>query len=246
MRTNTTIFVESYTFNYKLREHLCCTFLIIFERNVLHSVGFFPRSFFTLYLVLDRFSIEKGFSIWLDHNRPNFSLLSFFVSDNRPGCRFRLYMDICRPVHSLVGDTRPKQFYCWNVCFVCRRSYYAHYFNFGLLWFIKGISLHVNDGKSKWSIWTKSYIKLSTENNISQFFCFLLLILVAEIAAGAWAIHNKSVLDDMFRATVKNTVQNEYGVIQMKTDSFDTFQRQVSSKIVVLQTVAVIWKCGKP
>lgn len=62
---------------------------------------------------------------------------------------------------------------------------------------------------------------------LMTFFCFLLLILVAEIAAGAWAIHNKSVLDDMFRATVKNTVQNEYGVIQMKTDSFDTFQRQL-------------------
>lgn len=51
---------------------------------------------------------------------------------------------------------------------------------------------------------------------------------MAEIAAGAWAIHNKSVLDDMFRETVKNTVQNEYGVIKEKTDAFDTFQRQVS------------------
>ncbi|KAJ6639865.1 CD63 antigen [Pseudolycoriella hygida] len=31
----------------------------------------------------------------------------------------------------------------------------------------------------------------------------------------------------MFRVTVKNTVQNEYGVIQEKTDAFDTFQRQL-------------------
>lgn len=54
-----------------------------------------------------------------------------------------------------------------------------------------------------------------------------MLVLVAEIAAGAWAFHNRDVLDDMFRVTVKNTVQNEYGVIQEKTDAFDTFQRQV-------------------
>ncbi|XP_037030560.1 CD82 antigen [Bradysia coprophila] len=60
---------------------------------------------------------------------------------------------------------------------------------------------------------------------LMTFFCFLLLILVAQIAAGAWAIHNKSTLDDMFRATIKNTVQNEYGVNQENTDSFDTFQR---------------------
>lgn len=67
---------------------------------------------------------------------------------------------------------------------------------------------------------------------VVQFFCFLLLALVAEIAAGAWAVHNRSYLDDMFRASVKNTVQNEYDVIQWKTDSFDTFQRQVR-KIVM-------------
>lgn len=78
---------------------------------------------------------------------------------------------------------------------------------------------------------TKNSAELTAKKTFSQFFCFLLLILVAEIAAGAWAIHNKNVLDDMFRVTVKNTVQNEYGVIQDKTDAFDTFQRQVSRNL---------------
>lgn len=51
---------------------------------------------------------------------------------------------------------------------------------------------------------------------------------MAEIAAGAWAYHNKHKLDEMFRMSVKNTVQNEYGIIEAKTAAFDTFQRHVS------------------
>lgn len=39
----------------------------------------------------------------------------------------------------------------------------------------------------------------------------------------------------MFRETVKNTVQNEYGVIKEKTDAFDTFQRQVSEMFYFAQ-----------
>lgn len=81
-----------------------------------------------------------------------------------------------------------------------------------------------------WSMKKEIYKNSKPQIIFSQFFCFLLLVFVAEIAAGAWAIHNKSVLDDMFRATVKNTVQNEYGVIQEKTHAFDIFQRQVSSQ----------------
>lgn len=61
-----------------------------------------------------------------------------------------------------------------------------------------------------------------------QFFCFLLLVLVAEIATGAWAFHNREKLESMVRASVKNTIQHEYGHIESKTEAFDTFQAHVS------------------
>lgn len=60
-----------------------------------------------------------------------------------------------------------------------------------------------------------------------SFFCCLLVIIVAEIAAGAWAFHNSDKLDDMVRASVKHTVENEYDVITSRTLAFDTFQRQM-------------------
>jgi len=54
-----------------------------------------------------------------------------------------------------------------------------------------------------------------------------LVILVAEVAAGAWAVHNKDELDNMIRNSVKNTVQEEYGVVQTRTVTFDTIQKHV-------------------
>lgn len=56
----------------------------------------------------------------------------------------------------------------------------------------------------------------------------MLVVLVAEIVTGAWAYYNKDKLDEMVRATVKYTVHNEYGIIDSKTDGFDTFQKNVS------------------
>lgn len=61
-----------------------------------------------------------------------------------------------------------------------------------------------------------------------QFFCFLLVVLVAEVSTGAWAYHNRDKLDAMIRSSVKNTVQNEFGVIESRTANFDLFQRHVS------------------
>lgn len=62
----------------------------------------------------------------------------------------------------------------------------------------------------------------------AQFFCFLLLVLVAEIATGAWVYHNRDKLDSMVRSSVKYTVQHEYGQIDDKTAALDTFQTHVS------------------
>lgn len=60
-----------------------------------------------------------------------------------------------------------------------------------------------------------------------SFFCCLLVVIVAEIAAGAWAFHNHDKLDEMVKTSVKHTVSNEYGEIYSRTVAFDTFQRQL-------------------
>ncbi|XP_026481249.1 tetraspanin-11-like [Ctenocephalides felis] len=57
------------------------------------------------------------------------------------------------------------------------------------------------------------------------FFCCLLIILVAEIAAGAWVYYNADRLEGMVRASVKATVQEEYGIIQSRTITFDAIQK---------------------
>lgn len=54
--------------------------------------------------------------------------------------------------------------------------------------------------------------------------------MVAQIAAGAWAFHNKDKLDDIVRASVKYSVQEEYGQSSMssRTVTFDNIQKNVS------------------
>lgn len=61
-----------------------------------------------------------------------------------------------------------------------------------------------------------------------QFFCFLLIVLVAEVATGVWAVYNKDRLDGMVRSAVERTVKSEYGVADDKTRAFDVFQQHVS------------------
>lgn len=63
-----------------------------------------------------------------------------------------------------------------------------------------------------------------------QFFCCLLVVVVEQVSAGAWAYHNRDKLDALIRHSVKNTVQNEYGVIDSQTSAFDTFQQHVSTR----------------
>lgn len=56
------------------------------------------------------------------------------------------------------------------------------------------------------------------------------MILVAEIAAGVWCYTNHSDLEANVRQALKNTVQEEYSVIESRTLAFDTFQ----SKVIIL------------
>ncbi|ALC47469.1 Tsp96F [Drosophila busckii] len=62
-----------------------------------------------------------------------------------------------------------------------------------------------------------------------SFFSVLLVVLVAQIAAGWWTFHNKDKLDDIVRAAVKQSVQEEYGQSSMssRTVTFDTIQKNL-------------------
>lgn len=60
-----------------------------------------------------------------------------------------------------------------------------------------------------------------------SFFSFLLVILVAEIAAGVWAYSNANELELKIREAVKGTVQKEYGVVQSRTITFDAIQQNL-------------------
>lgn len=57
------------------------------------------------------------------------------------------------------------------------------------------------------------------------FFCLLLIILVAEISAGAWAYSNSHQLEELVRDSVKTTVQEEYSVVDSRTQTFDAIQQ---------------------
>lgn len=60
-----------------------------------------------------------------------------------------------------------------------------------------------------------------------SFFCVLLIVLVAQIAAGVWAFKNTDKLDETVRNTVKYSVQEEYGQISARTATFDSFQKNL-------------------
>lgn len=57
------------------------------------------------------------------------------------------------------------------------------------------------------------------------FFWFVLIILVAEISAAAWAYVNSDVLKELLRENVKHTVKEEYGVVASRTIAFDAIQK---------------------
>lgn len=69
--------------------------------------------------------------------------------------------------------------------------------------------------------------------------------MVAQIAAGAWAFHNKDKLDDIVRASVKYSVQEEYGQSSMssRTVTFDNIQKNVSVFVHLCKNVYMyVWR----
>lgn len=64
-----------------------------------------------------------------------------------------------------------------------------------------------------------------------QFFCFLLIVLVAEVATGVYAYLNQDQLTKLVRNSVKQSIQTEYGTNELQTQAFDSFQKHVSKTI---------------
>jgi CD81 antigen len=69
---------------------------------------------------------------------------------------------------------------------------------------------------------------------VLQFFCFLLIIVVAEIAAGVWAYSNKDGLEKYVESSVRLTVQDEYGVVDTRTQTFDAIQKGVCISFILI------------
>lgn len=57
-----------------------------------------------------------------------------------------------------------------------------------------------------------------------SFFCILLIVLVAQIAAAVWMYVNCDSLEPLVRSTVKTTVMDDYAHIESRRHSFDTIQ----------------------
>lgn len=90
--------------------------------------------------------------------------------------------------------------------------------------------MHAGLGKL---LFIRSYFYSTDYNGIfsicksMQFFCFLLIVLVAEIATGVYAYLNQDQLMKIIGSNVKHSIQNEYGSTELPTTVFDTFQQQV-------------------
>ncbi|XP_060825069.1 CD9 antigen-like [Bombus pascuorum] len=59
------------------------------------------------------------------------------------------------------------------------------------------------------------------------FFSCLLVVIVAQIAAGAWLYANSNRLEELVKSNVINTVKNKYGEDTAHTDTVDAFQSEL-------------------
>ncbi|XP_035738180.1 CD9 antigen-like isoform X1 [Vespa mandarinia] len=56
------------------------------------------------------------------------------------------------------------------------------------------------------------------------FFSCLLVVIVAQIAAGVWLYTNSERLEELVKSSVINTVKKEYGSVDVRTQTVDAFQ----------------------
>jgi hypothetical protein len=55
----------------------------------------------------------------------------------------------------------------------------------------------------------------------------MLIILTAEVAAGVWAYINSDKLELFVKSNIKNTIDNEYGVVESRTEVIDLIQSKL-------------------
>lgn len=183
----------------------------------------------------------------------NFICLSFLLVCSVGGwdrCIYPLRMDADRFIISAVAYSREK--WCLHRFAGIRWRGHARYYHcfLGMLRRIKGIAMHAGLGKlpfdtihnvaqsHPWYCTLNAWIlsihgitwhsKFAFFSSFVQFFCFLLVVLVAEIATGVYAYLNQDQLLKMVRTSVKHSIQNEYSVNKLQTETFDAFQKHVS------------------
>ena len=67
-----------------------------------------------------------------------------------------------------------------------------------------------------------------------QFYYFLLIIVLAEILAVALAYSNRDKLEGYVESSVRSTVQEEYGMVDTRTKTFDAIQKGVPKSFCVI------------
>ncbi|KAL1455257.1 hypothetical protein WDU94_009366 [Cyamophila willieti] len=63
-----------------------------------------------------------------------------------------------------------------------------------------------------------------SKNTLTLFFCFLLIVLVAQISAVVWGYTNYDQLENLIQNNVVTTVHQEYGILSPRTYTFDAIQ----------------------
>jgi hypothetical protein len=63
---------------------------------------------------------------------------------------------------------------------------------------------------------------------------------VAEIAAVVWAYSNSDKLEGYVESSVRSTVQEEYGVVDTRTKTFDAIQKGVGTSVLFSDVIITI------
>lgn len=176
-----------------------------------------------------------------------FFAFSFICFTDSWHCRIHFnWMGIDGSIDCVATDATWNLFVHWIVCaHWCGNTHIDHCIP-GLLRRAQRVPMHAGYGECfHWNFSLLSWAQCGNshqENMITnagfclifQFFCFLLVVLVAEIATGVYAYQYRDKLNQLVQSHVKETVQKDYNVSDTKTAIFDVFQTNVSAQLAIL------------
>ena len=171
----------------------------------------------------------------------------FFPTGGRHCCGRSWNMDADRLNNVCTSCPRWCQFPHWHLHLDSSWSTHVRCGFPWLLWGAKRVTLHACNSKFFSSSLKSRFEKetliilLKWHSICFQFFSFLLVILVVEIAAGCWVYTNRNELEDMLQEHVKSTVENDYGTNEYRTATFDTIQKHVSWHHYSVQVFWRVW-----